>query len=164
MECASVEQPTATQLYREHGPAIRAYVASRIREDAAAEDLCQETFVAALEGGVPENGAGRWLFAIARNKVHSHLRDRKPTAVLADPPAPTVGPLEALSRAERTSRIHLAVDGLDADLREAIVLRYEGGLDYATISDRLEVPVSTIQGRLKRARWALKKALMEEGQ
>jgi RNA polymerase sigma-70 factor (ECF subfamily) len=164
MECIALEQPTAIQLYREHGPAIRTYVASRVRDDAVAEDLCHETFVAALDKGVPENGAGRWLFAIARNKVRSHIRDRKPAAGIADRPALTAGPLEALSREERALSVRQAVEALDDDLREAILLRYEGGLDYASIADRLDVPLSTIQGRLKRARWALKKALKEEGQ
>ena len=43
-----------------------------------------------------------------------------------------------------------------------IALRYEGGLRYQQIAARLELPQSTVQGRLKRARLALREALREE--
>ncbi|MBT7692996.1 MAG: sigma-70 family RNA polymerase sigma factor [Gemmatimonadales bacterium] len=164
MECTVKHEPIAARLFKAHGTALRAYLVSRVRDTALADDLCQEIFVVALARGVPETGAGRWLFGIARNKVLSHFRDRKPAAGVGDRAAQVAGPLEVLSREERMQSVRAAVRGLDEDLREAILLRYEGGLDYAAIADRLDVPVSTIQGRLKRARRALKTALGEEQQ
>jgi RNA polymerase sigma factor (sigma-70 family) len=55
------------------------------------------------------------------------------------------------------------VSALDDDLREVVLLRYEGGLDYRAIADHLDVPLSTVQGRLKRGREALRRVLLLDG-
>ena len=161
-----VPQPEdASALYRDHGRAIRTWLASQLRDPTVVEDLCQETFVAALRRGLPAEGSpGAYLFGIARNKVRKHLRDRKTTAALpAEAPAAVPGPTEALGAEEQRARVRAAVAGLEPTLREVIRLRYEGGLNYREIADRLGVPHSTVQGRLKRARIALRDALGEGG-
>lgn len=150
-------------LFNAHGRALRAFVGSRVRDPGVVEDICQETFVVALDRGVPEDGVGRWLFAIARNKVLKHMRDAKPTATaVAERPARSDGPGERLLRVEQRQRVRRAVADLDEDLREVIRLRYEGDLDYRQIADHLELPFTTVQGRLKRARVALRRALRGE--
>lgn len=147
-------------LYREHGRALRAFIGARVRDRGAVEDLCQDTFLAALAGGVPQEGTGRWLFAIARNKVLKHLRDRKPP-VEAGPERPTgeLAPDDRLGREEAVEAVRVQVDGLEEELREVIRLRYEGGLNYRQIAEYLDLPFPTVQGRLKRAREALRKGL-----
>ncbi len=154
---------TLAALYREHGRAIRAFIGAKLRDTVQVEDLCQETFVAALEGGVPEAGAGRWLFGIARNKVLKHIRDCKPTSPLREPPDAGDGPSESADKGEDRSRVRAAVSDLHDELREVICLRYEGGLGYAEIADRLELPLTTVQGRLKRARIELRRRLILGG-
>lgn len=146
-------------LYREHGRALRAFIGARVRDRGAVEDLCQDTFLAALAGGVPEEGTGRWLFAIARNKVLKHLRDRKPAVEARERPGPELAPDDSLGRAEAVEAVRSQVESLDEELREVIRLRYEGGLNYRQIADYLDLPFPTVQGRLKRAREALRKGL-----
>ena len=160
-DLARLDGAAASALVDEHARALRAFVGARVRDRAAAEDLVQETFAAALDRGVPPDGVGRWLFAIARNKVLRHMRDREDTTIaLAEPPAAReAGPGEGLEGDEERTRVRAAVARLEEELREVIVLRYEGGLDYRAIAERVEVPVSTVQGRLKRARVALREAL-----
>jgi RNA polymerase sigma-70 factor (ECF subfamily) len=147
----------AARLFREHGRALRAFVGARVRDPLVADDICQEAFLAALVRGVPGDEAGRWLFAIARNKVLKHMRDRRETAVAE--PGEAVAAHVVAAEAEEKERVRGAVSALEAELEEVIRLRYEGGLDYKEIADRLGLPVSTVQGRLKRARLALKAAL-----
>lgn len=155
----------ASALYRAHGRAIRAWIGSQLRDPAVVDDLCQETFVAALRRGLPADAKpGAWLFGIARNKVRKHLRDSKPTASLAVEPASSQGgPAAALGQAEQRARVRDAVAALEPPLREVIQLRYTGGLTYEEIAERLDLPRSTVQGRLKRARVALRQALGEGG-
>ena len=45
-----------------------------------------------------------------------------------------------------------ALEGVDADQREAIVLHYLADLPVADIAARLAVPVGTVESRLSRAR------------
>ncbi|MEZ6188460.1 MAG: sigma-70 family RNA polymerase sigma factor [Planctomycetota bacterium] len=149
-------------LYREHGRALRAFVGSRVRDQGAVEDICHDTFVAALDKGVPDEGTGRWLFGIARNKVLKHHRDHKPPREVAERAAPAPGPAEALALDEAQREVRAAVADLDPDLREVIRLRYEGGLNYRQIADYLDLPFTTVQGRLKRARIALRHTLVPE--
>lgn len=61
----------------EHGDYLFKFALSRIRDAAKAEDLVQETFLAALKGG--KTFAGRsaertWLIGIIKNKVADHFR------------------------------------------------------------------------------------------
>jgi RNA polymerase sigma-70 factor, ECF subfamily len=159
-DLSPLDGPAASALFREHGRALRAFLGARVRDPSVVDDLCQETFAAALDRGVPPDGVGRWLFAIARNKALKHMRDTRETATaVADPPAPDAAPGARLEGDEERARVRAAVSALDEELREAVLLRYEGGLDYKAIAGTLDVPVSTIQGRLKRARVALRAAL-----
>ncbi|HPK02014.1 MAG TPA: sigma-70 family RNA polymerase sigma factor [Candidatus Sumerlaeota bacterium] len=61
----------------EHGDLLYRYALARVRDAEVAEDLVQETFVAALRG--QRNFAGRssertWLVGILKNKIVDHLR------------------------------------------------------------------------------------------
>ncbi len=167
----SLAAPTgqaADALVADHGDAVRAFVRARVADPGAADDLVQATFAAALDRGVPADdgpaGVGRWLFAIARNLLLKHARDGRAHDGAARGPArapgaeratAAPGPLEAVAGAEEQARVREALATLDVDLREVVLLRYEADLDYRSIAERLEVPVSTIQGRLARARVAL---------
>lgn len=150
-------------LYRQHGRALRAYVGSRVRDSGAVEDICHDTFVAALDRGLPDEGTGRWLFGIARNKVLKHHRDHKPAREVDERAARTPSPAERLALDESQREVRAAVADLDPDLREVIRLRYEGGLNYREIADYLDLPFTTVQGRLKRARIALRSSLQPGG-
>jgi RNA polymerase sigma-70 factor (ECF subfamily) len=161
------------RFYRTRGDALRAFVLARTGDLGAAEDICQETFLAALARGVPgeePEDAARWIFAIARNKVLKWHRDKRgprggAPRVDGDTRDPSSGvpraaePHSSLEEREERARVRDAVSALEPELREVILLRYEAGLDYREIATRLAVPVSTIQGRLKRARHALRDAL-----
>src|SRR5262249_45006311 len=72
-------------LYREHAPAIFAFLSQHTAARADAEDLLLEVFTAALEQPSREHfdEARRvaWLWRVARNKVVDHHRRaaRRPT-------------------------------------------------------------------------------------
>ncbi len=156
----------AAALYRAHGEALHAFVLARTRDAGAAEDICQETFLAAIARGVPGGGpedAARWIFAIARNKVLKWHRDKEPSH---DPETGVARPVEpapfAIDEREERARVRDAIARLEPELREVILMRYESELDYREVAARLGVPLSTVQGRLKRARHALRD-LLEPG-
>jgi RNA polymerase sigma-70 factor (ECF subfamily) len=155
-------------LYRQHERALRAFIGSRVHDAAVAEDLCQEVFLAVLTRGIPEpegasggDEAAAWLFGIARNKVLKHARDRKGGETLAaDPASRAEAPSAGASESEERDRVRRAIAALETELRDVIALRYEGGLGAPAIAARLDLPVTTVEGRLKRAREALVLALV----
>lgn len=61
----------------EHGDYLFKFALARLRDEAKAEDMVQETFLAALKGG--QSFAGRsaeksWLTGILKNKIFDHFR------------------------------------------------------------------------------------------
>ena len=63
----------------QHGDALLGFAAARVRDRAIAQDLVQETFLAAIKSS--ERYAGRasersWLFGILRNKLVDHYRSQ----------------------------------------------------------------------------------------
>jgi RNA polymerase sigma-70 factor (ECF subfamily) len=64
-------------LVREFGLPVRAFIHSRVQSRADAEDLAQETFIAAFRGLKKfqlEGSFEAWLIGIARHRVQSHFR------------------------------------------------------------------------------------------
>ena len=61
----------------EHGDYVFKYALSRLRDPARAEDMVQETFLAALKGGRSFQGRSAeksWLVGILKNKICDHYR------------------------------------------------------------------------------------------
>src|SRR5215813_7039757 len=77
---------------QEHGDALFGFAVLRVRDRAAAQDLVQETFLAAIKG--KESFAGRsneraWLFGILRNKLIDYYRLQGREVPLANLEAPS---------------------------------------------------------------------------
>jgi len=71
----------------EYGDVLFGFAAARVRDRAAAQDLVQETFLAALKAS--ESFAGRstersWLFGILRNKLADYYRLQYREVPIAD--------------------------------------------------------------------------------
>ena len=139
------------------------------REDS--EEICQETFLAAIRSVSSFDGRSRiqtWLFRIASNKAHDHrgrqraakrgggqihpsLNAEDPeTGLRIDPPSSEPGPDALLLTAERMGVIRKAIDGMGDSCREVIELRYFAELGYADIATALNLNVKTVSSRLSK--------------
>jgi RNA polymerase sigma-70 factor (ECF subfamily) len=146
------------------GPIYR-YVAVRVRRREDAEDLTHlvfERIVTALPR-YHHNGKpfAAWAFRIARNAVIDHQRRRRPTEPLgvAAESDDTVG-LEAQSlRREELRELRAAIAHLTPDQREALTLRYAGGLSADEAAEVMGRRAGTIRGLTFRAIEALRRQL-----
>ncbi len=71
------ERREFSRLVREFGLPVRAFIHSRVQSRADAEDLAQETFIAAFRGlktFQPDGSFEAWLIGIARHRVQAHFR------------------------------------------------------------------------------------------
>lgn len=77
MTDSKVRPPDPDRWLDEHGGALYAYSLMRVRERAVAEDLVQETLVAALTAVKNFKGQSSertWLIGILKHKILDHLR------------------------------------------------------------------------------------------
>ncbi|MEW5853569.1 MAG: RNA polymerase sigma factor [Myxococcota bacterium] len=153
-------------LVRRHEAAIRRYL-GRMVGPAEAADLCQETLVSIWEMRSRYRAEGRFvalMYRVARSKAISHLRWRRVREVFAVaearrhghvPPtdqgaAPDPAALERLLASERDRALSARVSSLPTAMRDAVVLHYVEGLDYATISEITGAAEVTLRSRAHR--------------
>ena len=78
---------------QEYGDILFGFAVARVRDRASAQDLVQETFLAALKAKASESFAGRstkrsWLFGILRNKLADYYRLQYREIAIADMESP----------------------------------------------------------------------------
>ena len=130
---------------------------------ALAEDLFQETWIRVIERGHQYDGQhefSTWLYAVARNLTIDYLRKKSPISLdglMEDEDHAPLEPVDARPMAwevvqqhEQAERINLALAGIPAEYREAIVLRFQDGLGLEEISVVTGAPLGTVKSRLYR--------------
>jgi RNA polymerase sigma-70 factor (ECF subfamily) len=154
-------------LYRRSFPRVYGYVASLLRDRAAAEDVTAQAFERAFRrrrSFRPGRGTlEAWLFGIARNAALDELRRRKRRAALEAEPADAVAesPEAGAERALRREAVRAALAGLDPRERDLVLLRFAGGLSHAEIAAVLRLSESNAATRLHRTIEKLRKACHE---
>jgi RNA polymerase sigma-70 factor (ECF subfamily) len=146
----------AREGYALHGAELYRFALSRLSDDAAAQDVVQETIVRAWRSAArfdPATGSLRtWLFAIARNVVSDHLTARGRAAALPalahtdDPGKDHMSDHSAaLADVDLVTR---ALGLISHDHRTAIVETYLRDRAYADVAADLGVSVSTLRSRV----------------
>ncbi len=124
-----------------------------------AEDLVQETFLRAwrsLESLQDDNAAKAWLFTILRREnARLYERYRPDLVDIEDQAIVEKGSEEPDSQMDR-KLLHNAINRLDTDYREPLLLQVIGGFSGKEIADMLELNNNTVMTRLFRARSKLK--------
>jgi len=144
-----------------------------------AEDLAQEAFWKAyqnLAGFKGESGFGPWLYRLASNVCIDHLRrekrrekssltyqDESWAAVDIEVPDERFMPETMLDRRQVQESIQRGLDTLTPEHRNILVLREINGLSYEEIGETLELEAGTVKSRISRARIALSKFLLQDG-
>jgi RNA polymerase sigma-70 factor, ECF subfamily len=139
-------------LFREHWP--RAYRAAYlvVHDGPAAEDIAQESFLAAiraLDRFDRRRPFGPWLHRIVVNRAIDWARSRALRAEVGD------GPLAAVADEEHSeetfsSPIVAALAKLSPEHRAVIVLRHLLEYTPGEIAELLELPRGTVNSRLRR--------------
>src|SRR6266550_3465174 len=138
------------RLFRAHWPlAFRAAVLV-VRDTAAAEDIAQESFLAAvraLDRFDRRRPFGPWLHRIVVNRSIDYARARALRAEVAEAPEPAAGEHTRGLSDELLAALHR----LAPDHRAVVVLRYLLEYTPGEISNLLAIPRGTVNSRLRRA-------------
>jgi RNA polymerase sigma-70 factor, ECF subfamily len=140
---------------------------SLLRDEAAAMDVAQRTFVKVITGIGRFRGQARfetWLYRITLNAARDEGRSRRRFVSLGDSVAarhsdPSPGPERDAIHQDLLARVPEAVASLKPVLRVPIVLRHTQGLSYSEIAEVLGCSKGTVASRLSRAYRALARCL-----
>ena len=145
------------------------YVMRLVGDRALAEDLTQEVFIRVFQG-LPKfslrSKFTTWLFQVTKNRVLDEPRanERRPRALVALDDAPQLEVLDApAEQVEMIEALWTAVDGLNTDLKMALLLRDVVGLSYNEIADSLDTTLATVKWRIFKAREEVQLGLAREG-
>jgi RNA polymerase sigma-70 factor (ECF subfamily) len=155
-------------LYRSSRDDVYAYVATLLRDRAAAEDVTALAFERAYRRRRTfdrRRGEERaWLFGIARNAALDELRRRRRLATLVAEPEDTeaAGLDDAVDVSLRRTAVRSALAALPARDRELIALKFHAGLSNSEIAAVLGVSESNAGTLLYRVMEKLRKACDEK--
>ncbi len=142
---------------------VRRLARSLEADETGADDLVQETWIAALQRGPFDRfGLRSWLVRVLRNLAASRLRSRVRREARERACArPVIQPdtAELVERIEVQHRLVAAVLGLPEVYREVVLRHYFRGESTRVMAASLGKPEATVRTRLRRAREQLRKEL-----
>ena len=147
------------------------------REDAL--DLAQDAFFQAWKA-LPtfqgESSFATWVYRLTTNLCIDYIRrqQRRRETVSAvsldesdspfpEPADPGQDPHRALEQTELRRAVERGLQALPEAQRQVLVLRELSGLSYQEIGERLDLDLGTVKSRIARARLALRKILLQDG-
>jgi RNA polymerase sigma-70 factor (ECF subfamily) len=121
------------------------------------DELLSELFIRLVEkiGSYKGGAFESWLFRIALNIFHDHLRGKQRRKKLLDArrteleTEPNEAPRSDASD-EQMDKVQIQLKRLDADTRELIMLRYYSQLSFKKIAEMRREPIGTALSKLHR--------------
>jgi RNA polymerase sigma-70 factor (ECF subfamily) len=169
-----------------YGDFLYRFALARVKDTSIAEDLVQETFLAALRAR--ENFQGRsapktWLVAILKHKIVDHIRKSvreqsldsfdSVDKVIEDafddrgewkvkPRSWTINPMKILEQKEFMAILYRCLAELPSRLSRAFMMREIDGLDTEEICKVLDISATNSWVMLYRARMGLRSCLEDK--
>lgn len=153
---------------------IKRYGRKFLSDNEDINDVLQDIFIKAyinIQGFDTKRKFSSWLYRIAHNELINALKKRKKkTLPLFD--LDIFFPQyihdnnnfdRQIERQEMQKIIDKCLDKLEFKYREPILLYYFEGLSYKEIADVLQIPISTVGIRIKRAKDVMKSILKKLG-
>jgi RNA polymerase sigma-70 factor (ECF subfamily) len=168
------DQSAFAQLVGRHQGAIRAFMRRLLAGDhAAADDLAQETFLAAyrkLHTWQAAASFSTWLHSIAYRKFLERVRKEARYQVMADVPEPEsthqakvhTGPgSESGNEAESEILAQQLMALLGPEDRVCMTMAYSVGMSHEEISGLIDLPLGSVKSRIHRAKLKLQQWLKD---
>ncbi len=143
---------------------LRAFIRRRVRDEATADDLTQETLLKVFRSRAALRDGQRleaWLYRIARTTLVDFYRRQRPSEEL---PAELAGESVdeiALLREAVLASMRRFLEELPAAYREPVRLAEMEGLPLAKIALRMNLSLTAVKARVRRGRAMLKRKLQD---
>jgi RNA polymerase sigma-70 factor (ECF subfamily) len=166
------------ELVRRYQDRVYSVCVGLLHDHPSAQDAAQEVFLEVYRSAAGfrfECRVSSWLYRIAvsraLNMIRSRRRSRSQQVLsLSDVQMSAAddvwkksgepSPEESFERTERRAFIHGAVDSLPPKQRIPLILQRFEGFTSAEIAEILDLPVTAVEARIRRARSNLKKQIL----
>jgi len=155
---------------REHGAAVGRLCMALLGNQAEAEETVQEVLLAAHDAFASFRGDGSvraFLYGIARRKcarkVETRVRRERRLRLVHDATTGAELPDQAVEARRRAERVRAALTHLKPSERDAVVLRYQGGLAYREIGQACGIDEAAARKRVSRALGRMRTILNDDG-
>lgn len=159
---AGGDKAAFVRLFEHFAPRIKSYLMKGGTPEDAADELAQETMIAAWKNAgtydPAKAAASTWIFTIARNKRIDSLRgpaarhgvdiEHAPPAAITDP---ALSAPQALIRAQETEYMARAINDLPEDQATLIRQSFFEGKSHADIAQEQKIPLGTVKSRIRLA-------------
>ncbi|MBP2241907.1 RNA polymerase sigma-70 factor (ECF subfamily) [Cytobacillus eiseniae] len=175
--CLNVESKLSLECYfeaciLEHGRSLFNYIYSLVRHKELAEDLYQEVLISAylaLPSFEERAKVKNWLFKIAVNKCRDYWRKEKSATrfweekvyLYVDDKNPMQQPEESVLHKCSQEEMVDTLQELPEMYRDPLLLFYYHHKTLVEISDKTNLPLSTVKTRMKRAKDRLRPKVEE---
>lgn len=158
-------------LFTRHNVRVFRFLMRIVANQATAEELMNEVFLAAWQGASRYEGkseATTWLLSIAHNKAVSSLRKKREMTGIDETAAGEVAddddtPEVAVQKEDKARAMRAAIAELSPDHREILDLVYYQERSVAEVAEVLSIPENTVKTRMFYARKKLSERLKAHG-
>jgi RNA polymerase sigma-70 factor (ECF subfamily) len=145
---------------------LRGFIRRRVRDDATADDLAQETLLKIYRSREALRDGQRieaWLYRVARTTVIDHYRRERRGREMSFDKEPTAEPLDDMAELREAviGSMKQFLEELPAAYREPVRLAELEGLPLAKIARRMELSLTAVKSRVRRGRAMLKRKLQD---
>jgi RNA polymerase sigma-70 factor (ECF subfamily) len=155
---------TSEKVWQEYHSRLRAFIKSRVSDDAAADDILQNVFLKMHTGLASLKDATKlqsWLYQIARNAVIDYFRSQKPTVEFPDQLLQSETDPGEKATQELSDCLQPMIQRLPETYREAVILSEIKGLTQKEVAQMQGISLSGTKSRVQRGRALLKEMLAD---
>jgi RNA polymerase sigma-70 factor, ECF subfamily len=158
-------------LYNKYKNRVFGFLFKMTGERDVAEDLLQETFLAAYRNAFQFDQTRSflsWLFGIAHKRTIDYFRHARVETDHRAEALDSVGsrieaPDDEMANEKVREIVNSAVESLDPFQREVFLLRELGGVPFKEIAEIMNCPINTALGRMRLALRNIRKDLEKRG-
>ncbi|MPM99489.1 hypothetical protein SDC9_146681 [bioreactor metagenome] len=156
------EAKALEKLYRLTKSSVYGYSLSILRNRHDAEDVLQDTYVKVFTSSDSYHPGGKplaWILTITRNLAADKFRAYKKLAYFDEDTAEALFTDTSLEDSEDKMLLEAAMNILDYDERQIVMLHAVSGFLHREIAEFLKIPLSTVLSKYNRSIKKLKNAM-----